>query len=68
MERELQNEGRQQDKMQGRGKQRGKFNVDFIVKADVFLYNRGTVEASCIVKRQRVHKFISGQKIFTPTV
>ena len=26
-----------------------KFNVNFIVKADVFLYNRGTVEVSCIV-------------------
>ena len=28
---------------------RKKFNVNFIVKADVFLYNRDTVGASCIV-------------------
>ncbi len=28
---------------------RKKFNVNFIVKTDVFLYNRDTVGASCIV-------------------
>ena len=28
---------------------RKKFNVNFIVKADGFLYNRDTVGASCIV-------------------
>ena len=28
---------------------RKQFNVNFIVKADVFLYNRDTVGASCIV-------------------
>ena len=50
LERELENESRQHNRQQGsQNGGRKKFNVNFIVKADVFLYNRDTVGASCIV-------------------
>ena len=40
LERELQNESRQHNRQQSRPKRRGKkFNVNFIVKTSVFLYN-----------------------------